>query len=502
MAADQEGLESFDYNFVEPPDEEYICPICLLVLCDPHQTDCCGNHFCQRCIRKQLDTSPSMVCPMCRVTNLTTHLDKFHLRKVHALKLRCPQQSNGCPWVGELGNVKRHLDPVSGQCSAVFPCKYGCGQRLLAAILPAHFAECDHRPYRCDYCLEYSGTYAEVARDHVPVCPRYPVPCPNGCSAKGIQRASVRRHLTKCPLSVVECEYKDVGCTAKINKQGMASHCSKKMPQHLKMAYSAYVWLSDEYHRERDLLIADVESLREKLAQVEAELSLKVPDLVSVQQRVTVQDREIKDYLSQMQSLQAELKTAHSQLTDQAKLQQIIQKQTKQLSSQQLSVQSLQDKLTAKDCELKEYVAQIKSLQEDIKTVQRQAQSHLKRNEVLQNEVLAHRSQIQSLQKINIVTSQIVQAQKSDILQLKITNDEKDSKLVHSASTIKELIESMGTLQQSLESKDYLLLSMKSSLEGRMAEVRTLEQSVALREEQLHTLQAKYTINEPDCTIM
>lgn len=498
MASDQDG---FDYDFVEPPDEEYKCPICLLVLRDPHQTECCGNHFCQRCIRKQLDTSPSMVCPMCRVSNFTTVLDKFFLRKVHSLKLRCPELSNGCPWVGELGDVKRHLDPVSGQCSAVFPCKYDCGQRLLAANLTAHFAECDHRPYRCDYCLDFSGTYAEVVRDHVPVCPRYPVPCPNGCNAKGIQRASVQRHLTRCPLSMVECEYKQVGCTAKINKHSVASHLSKKMPQHLKLAYSAYVQLSHLHHRES----AEVESLKQKLTLAEAELSHKGSDLASIQQRVTVQDREIKGYISQTQTLQAELNAAHSQVQEQVKikneLQQVIQKQSKQLSSQQLSVQSLQDKLKARDFEVKEYVAQVKSLQTDLKTVQSQAQSHLKSNEKLQQEVCAHRSQIKSLQNNKVLTSQIVAAQKSDIEQLRIDIEEKDLELLCSESTIQELIARMGALQQSLKEKDDLLCSMNSSLEGRMAEVRTLEQSVALREEQLHALQAKYGINEPDCII-
>ena len=146
-SSDQEG---YDYSFLEQPDKEHCCPICLLVLRDPHQTECCGNHFCQICVQRV--TSRSMECPLCKTPKFTTVLDKYFVRKIHALKLYCPQQSNGCPWIGELGEVERHLDPASGQCTATFPCKFGCGNRLLIPLLPRHHEECERRPYQCQYC--------------------------------------------------------------------------------------------------------------------------------------------------------------------------------------------------------------------------------------------------------------------------------------------------------------------------------------------------------------
>ena len=33
----------YDCNYVDKPPKAYECPICLLVLRDPHMVDCCGR---------------------------------------------------------------------------------------------------------------------------------------------------------------------------------------------------------------------------------------------------------------------------------------------------------------------------------------------------------------------------------------------------------------------------------------------------------------------------
>uniref|UniRef100_A0A1X7VM76 Uncharacterized protein n=1 Tax=Amphimedon queenslandica TaxID=400682 RepID=A0A1X7VM76_AMPQE len=44
-----------DYTFVDgDPSSNYICHICTLVSCDPHQVSCCYNIFCKTCLETQI----------------------------------------------------------------------------------------------------------------------------------------------------------------------------------------------------------------------------------------------------------------------------------------------------------------------------------------------------------------------------------------------------------------------------------------------------------------
>ena len=36
-----------DNDFVDSPPESLKCPVCLLVLREPHLLSCCGSHLCQ-----------------------------------------------------------------------------------------------------------------------------------------------------------------------------------------------------------------------------------------------------------------------------------------------------------------------------------------------------------------------------------------------------------------------------------------------------------------------
>ena len=139
----------YDYEFVAPPPKSLECSVCLLTLRDPHVISCCGNEFCQACIeRVQRDGKP---CPLCNEPSFTTFLHKKLVREVNALVVRCPQKELGCNWEGELGQVKKHLNPGEGTsegCGYVqVTCSYGCGVELPRCQLPKHELEvCPKRP--------------------------------------------------------------------------------------------------------------------------------------------------------------------------------------------------------------------------------------------------------------------------------------------------------------------------------------------------------------------
>ena len=116
-----------EYDFIEKPSEDFYCPVTFDLLQEPHQMLCCGNHLSQEAVAR-LQGQP---CPVCNEANLKTVPDKFFKRKVNELKVHCPNKSLGCEWVGELGNLDRHLsqNSVEGECQFVtVACPYCCGE--------------------------------------------------------------------------------------------------------------------------------------------------------------------------------------------------------------------------------------------------------------------------------------------------------------------------------------------------------------------------------------
>ena len=141
----------YDYEFVSPPPKSLECPVCLLILRDPHVISCCGYEFCQVCIeRVQRDGKP---CPLCNEQKFSTMLQKKVVREVNALLIRCPQKEQGCIWEGELGQLQQHLNPGAGVSSTqgceflTVECTYQCGAQLQRRLIQEHELEvCPKRP--------------------------------------------------------------------------------------------------------------------------------------------------------------------------------------------------------------------------------------------------------------------------------------------------------------------------------------------------------------------
>ena len=189
-----------EYDFVETLSQDHLCPVTLQLLRDPHQTTCCGQHLSlEAATRLKRDRKP---CPLCNELNLTTVPDKFYKRKVNALKVRCPNKGNGCGWVGEVGGVDQHS------------------------------ASCPRRPWKCDFCA-FKSTYEVGTNNHLPICVKYPEPCPNRCRIGNVPRCKMDQHLTRCPLQLVECEFSKFGCQERVVRQDLTQHMKKRAQHHL-----------------------------------------------------------------------------------------------------------------------------------------------------------------------------------------------------------------------------------------------------------------------------
>lgn len=208
-----------DFAFEKEITDFHIeCPICLHVIMDgPHQSLCCGRHFCKACISEvKIDRYTEVrSCPICRGDCSEIFPDKNFERIVYSKIVYCMKrnrtQETQCDWSGELRDFRNHL---STSCPYdIEKCKYECGQKdILRIDLSDHLENhCLLRPYSCQHCGAKS-TYKTITKSHYQVCKNYPVGCSH-CSDKNVRRSELNQHVKdKCPMQRVECAFSWLGC--------------------------------------------------------------------------------------------------------------------------------------------------------------------------------------------------------------------------------------------------------------------------------------------------
>ena len=101
-----------DCEFVEKPPKivQSECPVCLQIIREPHQADCCGYAFCQVCIdRVKTDNKP---CPCCKAEIFEIFEDKRLKRMLHDFKVYYSNNNQGCKWIGQLKQLDSHLNSI------------------------------------------------------------------------------------------------------------------------------------------------------------------------------------------------------------------------------------------------------------------------------------------------------------------------------------------------------------------------------------------------------
>ena len=68
-------LAADEVLFVLPPPSvvEVDCPVCYCLLVDAHLTDCCGRHFCGKCLEKITTRLENLICS-CEIIGQFTKL--------------------------------------------------------------------------------------------------------------------------------------------------------------------------------------------------------------------------------------------------------------------------------------------------------------------------------------------------------------------------------------------------------------------------------------------
>ena len=331
-SADRDG--GYDYEFVSNPPDELNCSICLSVLRDPNLTSCCGNHFCQSCIsRIKNKRNP---CPLCQEQDFTVMLDKFFARRVNELKIKCPNSSHGCEWMGELGSIGKHLDVSCGFVEVT--CDYCQSEDILRQNLAVHKKVCPSRPYSCEYC-GHRDKWEVITMVHHVRCEKYPVECPNKCGVEKVQRRKLDKHVREeCPLEEIGCEFEYAGCQVRQPRKNMTLHLSENVSSHLGMVASHF----QKKLVEKDEMVDELRVSQKKLAEKDEMIDeLRVCN--------NTQSRQLSALKSSVQSQEREISSlrayVHSQRKQMEELETNAESQSRALEKVEVEVDGIKSLL-------------------------------------------------------------------------------------------------------------------------------------------------------------
>ena len=264
------AYNEYGYIFVHPLPEKYICGICKNILSQPHVTECCGQHFCEDCLKKsasqntiqhwstqsrlrqnrhsthyrQYVKSQTSNCPHCRQNNFNHIRYLPFKREIDSMKVHCPRKSSGCNLHVAYGNREDH-DKTCGYIRVV--CTNKCGKTVFKKDLQSHTRnDCTLRRVTCKACGKI-GTYKDIeSLGHNFVCPEVWVKCGNSCGAR-FKRKAARSHDLVCLEATVDCQFAEAGCTVKPKRKDLESHLDASMKKHLSQLMTAHVKMKQEF---------------------------------------------------------------------------------------------------------------------------------------------------------------------------------------------------------------------------------------------------------------
>ena len=213
----------------------------------------CGKVYCETCIKKTLEENNS--CPSCRAPRPDLWPDKRLKQSLSGYRVYCCHRGKvapvgsrkrredrleGCEWMGELGELDKHLNLKPSPGNQLYGCEYAkieckfCSERFQRKDIDSHqLTKCPKRTFNCTHC-DYIDTYEVVTKTHFSLCPKFPMPC-SKCKNK-YERQNLENHVNKeCPLTPVPCDFHVVGCTEEPARENMDSHLRKDLVSHASM---------------------------------------------------------------------------------------------------------------------------------------------------------------------------------------------------------------------------------------------------------------------------
>ncbi len=243
----------YDFDFVEPPPNEFICSACNSVLKKPILTGCCKMHFCTWCFNNPHDEDDkTRYCPECEKICSISIIDDSKWKRILELDVKCPFSHRGCLWTGEICARANHIQSETGDCRYInIECKYGCEEELEKYDYEEHLKYfCPRRPVTCEYC-GMNGEQVVVSGEHKKDCPDIPTPCPNSCGIEPVKQKNLQQHLLECPEEIVECSFNYTGCNFEAKRKKLIEHTQENSLKHLQLQTQFFV---KELEKKDDLI--------------------------------------------------------------------------------------------------------------------------------------------------------------------------------------------------------------------------------------------------------
>ena len=271
----------YDYHFVAalPHGSDIVCKICHLPSRNPHISSCCGHTFCKSCTESfkenTLRGKVTNACPVCRDSEFLVVQNKQIDRAVRSLHIYCTNKKEGCSWLGEINDIVEHLNCC--QYESIECENNGCGINIQRQFLSDHMDfDCQYRDVNCQHCY-LKGTYSFIERNHKNECPKFPLPCPNGCEVGTVPRQDLDKHKEICPLEMIKCEYYDMlmGCKTEIVRKNIKDHNRENVDKHLD------VLKCELANTKKDLAQArmNVATMEERMVGMQKEFQKQIDDL-------------------------------------------------------------------------------------------------------------------------------------------------------------------------------------------------------------------------------
>ncbi|KAL0743876.1 hypothetical protein Bca4012_085389 [Brassica carinata] len=100
--------------------------------------------------------------------------------------------------------------------------------------LAEHVLSCGYRTMNCENEGCSAVFCANQRESHDSVCPFKMIPCEQGCSERSIMRREMDRHcITVCPMKLVNCPFRAVGCLADVRQCEIQRHYLDDVGSHL-----------------------------------------------------------------------------------------------------------------------------------------------------------------------------------------------------------------------------------------------------------------------------
>ncbi|CAG9316370.1 unnamed protein product [Blepharisma stoltei] len=212
--------------------------------CEMALVPCQNSFLCGEVLRKDIEKHLKDECSyrpvLCSLecgkilpySDIEKHIEEECLNFI----INCPQK---CGTLIQRGETDMHISQVCPytyiKCNLIDTDSQSCTVICMREELEDHRLICEFKKSQCPNSGCYEKFSKRLFLSHNNICRFKQIHCPNNCQEL-ILRKDIDNHSILCPLKIIECPYKEFGCTVKIERKILKEHLEDEAVYHsLKM---------------------------------------------------------------------------------------------------------------------------------------------------------------------------------------------------------------------------------------------------------------------------